>query len=90
MPRDRALKEGEDALNNQNVEKYSADSQARFGCKGKSKFCFGYKGYLSVDMGSNMIDTVAVTLANISDQKGVAYIVPRNGEIVFGYKLGLS
>ena len=80
----RALKEGEEALNNRNVENYSADPQARFGCKGKSKFWFGYKGHLSVDMGSNMIETVAVTPANISDQEG--HIVPRNGEIVFGDK----
>ena len=82
----RALKEGEEALNNRNVENYSADPQARFGCKGKSKFWFGYKGHLSVDMGSNMIEKIAVTPANISDQEGFARIVPRNGDIVFGDK----
>lgn len=36
--RDKAIKEGEEALNNANVKKYSADPKARFGCKGKSKF----------------------------------------------------
>ncbi len=30
--RDKAIKEGEEALNNANVKKYSADPQARFGC----------------------------------------------------------
>ncbi len=40
--RDRALKEGEEKFNNRNVKKYAADSQARFGCKGKSKFCYSY------------------------------------------------
>jgi IS5 family transposase len=84
--RDRALKEGEDALNNANVEHYSADPQARFGCKGKSKFWFGYKGHVSVDMGSNMIESIAATPAHISDQEGFAHVVPRNGEMVFGDK----
>ena len=84
--RDRALKEGEKALNNGNVENYSADSQARFGCKGKSKFWFGYKGHVSVDMASNMIESIAATPANISDQEGFARVVPRNGEMVFGDK----
>ncbi len=41
--RDKAIKEGEGSLNNSNVEKYSADKEARFGCKGKKKFWFGYK-----------------------------------------------
>ena len=49
------IKKGEEALNNRNVKKYSADPQARFGCKGKSKFWFGYKGHIGVDMGSGLI-----------------------------------
>ena len=40
--RDKALANGDEALNNQNIKKYSADPEARFGCKGKSKFWFGY------------------------------------------------
>ena len=35
--------------------------EARFGCKGKSKFWFGYKGHVSVDMGSMLIDRIAAT-----------------------------
>ena len=36
--RDQVLKEGEKTLNNENVENYSADRDARFGSKGKGKF----------------------------------------------------
>jgi len=36
--RDKALTQGEESLNNKNVGNYSADKDARFGCKGKSKF----------------------------------------------------
>ena len=82
--RDRAIKEGEEALNNRNVKKYSADPQAQFGCKGKSKFWFGYKGHIGVDMGSGLIESAALTPANVSDQAGFKHICPRGGEMVFG------
>ena len=75
-----------EALNNQNIKKYSADPEARFGCKGKSKFWFGYKGHVSVDMGSMLIDRIAATPANISDQAGFAHVCPRSGEMVFADK----
>jgi IS5 family transposase len=84
--RDKAIKDGEEKLNNHNIEQYSADSQARFGCKGKSKFWFGFKGHAGVDMGSNMIERVAVTPANISDQEGFKHVCPREGQMVFGDK----
>ena len=84
--RDRALAQGEEALNNQTVGKYSADSDARFGCKGKSKFWFGYKGHVCADMGSGLIERIAATPAHISDQEGFARVVPRDGEMVFGDK----
>jgi len=35
--RDKAIKEGQESLNNTNVDKYSADSDARFGFKGKEQ-----------------------------------------------------
>ena len=84
--RDSAIKQGEEALNNRNVKKYSADPQARFGCKGKSKFWFGYKGHIGVDMGSGLIESAALTPANISDQAGFKHICPRDGQMVFGDK----
>ena len=84
--RDKAIKEGEEALNNTNVKKYSADPQARFGCKGKSKFWFGYKGHVGVDMGSGLIERAALTPANVSDQSGFKSICPRDGQMVFADK----
>lgn len=84
--RDKALSEGEEALNNKNVKKYGADSEARFGCKGKSKFWYGYKGHVCVDMGSGFIERIAATPANIPDQEGFKHICPRSGEITFGDK----
>ena len=84
--RDRAIKEGEEKLNNSNIKKFSADPEARFGCKGKSKFWFGYKGHAGLDMSSNMIESIAATAANISDQEGFKHICPREGQMVFGDK----
>ena len=84
--RDKAIKEGEEALNNSNIKKYSADPQPRFGCKGKSNFWFGYKGHVGVDMGSGLIESAAVTPGNVSDQAGFKRICPREGQMVFGDK----
>ncbi len=84
--RDKAIQQGEEKLNNENVEKYSADKDARFGCKGKGKFWYGYKRHQSVDMGSGLITKVAVTPANVSDDKGFEYICP-DGGMVFGDKM---
>ena len=84
--RDKALREGEEKLNNQNIKKYSADKQARYRCKGKSKFWYGYKGHASVDMGSGLIDRIAGTPANVTDQDGFKHICPGNGEMTFGDK----
>ena len=79
LKRDKAIKEGEEALNNANVKKYSADPQARFGCKGKSKYWFGYKGHMGVDMGSGLIESAALTPANVSDQAGFKSISSPRG-----------
>jgi len=84
--RDNAIKDGEASLNNSNIKKYSADPQARFGCKGKSKFWFGYKGHIGVDMSSGLIEKAAVTSANISDQAGFKHICPTDGQMVFADK----
>lgn len=79
--RDKALKDGEDALNNKNVKNYSADKDARFGCKGKTKFWFGFKRHTSVDMGSGLIKKTAITSANVPDQKGLKHICPDQGMV---------
>lgn len=83
--RDRALKEGEETLNNENVKNFSADRDARFGCKGNRKFWYGYKRHVAADMGSGLIQKVAVTAANVSDQDGFKRICPAGG-MVFGDK----
>lgn len=79
--RDKAIKEGIEKLNNDNVGNYSADSQARFGCKGKKKFWFGYKRQVAVDMKSGMITKVAVTAANESDSSGLKHVCPKEGMV---------
>jgi len=83
--RDKALKDGEEKLNNDNVAKYSADPHARFGCKGKDKFWFGYKRHVAVDMGSMLITTVAATAANVPDAAALKHICPRD-QMVFADK----
>jgi len=83
--RDKAIEDGAEKLNNRNVEEYSADKDARFGCKGKDKFWYGYKKHVNVDMGSGLIQKVAVTAANISDQAGLEHICP-DGGMVFADK----
>ncbi len=83
--RDKAIEDGAESLNNNNIENYSADKDARFGCKGKDKFWYGYKKHLNADMGSGLIQKVAVTAANISDQSGFKHICP-DGGMVFGDK----
>lgn len=83
--RDRALKEGEEKLNNNNVGGYSADKDARFGCKGKGKFWFGYKRHVCADMRQGLIVKLAVTPANVNDQDGFRHICPEGG-MVFGDK----
>ena len=79
--RDKALANEEDHLNNKNVDKYSSDKDARFGCKGKNKFWFGYKRHCSSDMSSGLIKKVAVTKANIPDHKGLKYVCPKEGMV---------
>ena len=80
--RDKALKDGEEKLNNSNVENYSADKDARFGCKGKNKFWYGYKKHVSVDMNSGLIQKVAVTPANVTEQDGLEHICPDGGMVI--------
>lgn len=84
--RDRAIKNGEDKLNNANVKNYSADSEARWGAKGKDKIWFGYKRHAQVDMRYGLIDKVAVTPANVLDFQVLKNICPRNA-MVFMDKL---
>ncbi|MFH1232389.1 MAG: transposase [Patescibacteria group bacterium] len=76
--RDRAIKEGEEKLNNKNVKNYAADKDARWGAKSKNNIWFGYKRHCNVDMRYGLIDKLAVTPANIPDQKMLENICPKN------------
>jgi transposase, IS5 family len=42
--RDKALKDGEEKLNNENIKKYSANKDAKFGCNGKKNFGLDING----------------------------------------------
>lgn len=79
--RDEIIRQGEEELNNQTIGKVGADSQARFGCKGKNKFWYGYKAHAAVDMKHGFIKKIAVTPANVPDHKGLKHICPRQGMV---------
>ena len=79
--RDDAIKKKYDKLNNEVLPKVAKDKQARIGCKGKSKYWYGYKKHASVDMQSGLINKVAVTPANITDAQGMKHVCPDSGAI---------
>jgi transposase, IS5 family len=67
--RDEARKQKYEKLNNEVLPEVAHDKQAKIGCKGGSKFWYGYKKHVSVDMQSGLINKIAVTPANITDAK---------------------
>lgn len=79
--RDKALKAGEEKLNNSNVEKYAADKDARWGAKSKDKIWFGHKRHCAVDMRHGLVTGVAVTNASVPDFKAVGSILPKTGAV---------
>jgi len=84
--RDKAIKDGEETLNNANVEDYSADKEARWGKKSKNKVWFGYKRHNTIDMRYGLIEKLSVTAANILDFEVLGEICPKNC-MVFADKL---
>lgn len=62
--RDRAISAGIKKLNNEVVDKFAADKQARFGCKGKNKHWFGYKRHVAACMKHGL--TITMQLICIS------------------------
>lgn len=85
--RDKAIASGEEKLNNQNVKKYSADKDARWGAKSKTNIWFGHKRHHLVDMRHGMIEKVVVTSANILDFQVGRSILPKQGAAIFADKL---
>ena len=79
--RDRAIKKGIDKLNNHTVKNFANDKQARFGCKGKNKYWFGYKRHVAVCMKTGFITKTAITPANVTDAKGLKHVCPEESMI---------
>jgi len=84
--RDKAIGDGHDKLNNQVINKYTADKDGKWGAKGKNDFWFGYKRHSSVDMRHGLITKTTITPANVPDYKVVKNICPERG-MVFADKL---
>jgi transposase, IS5 family len=80
--RDKAIEAGEKKINNATVKEYAADPNARFGCKGKDKYWFGYKRHVSVDTKAGVVTKVAVTPANVSDAQGLSHVCPKSGMVL--------
>ena len=74
--RDAVIKKKYDKLNNETLPKVAKDKQAKIGCTGGSKYWYGYKKHKSVDMQSGLINKVAVTPANVTDNKGFKHVCP--------------
>jgi IS5 family transposase len=79
--RDKAIKAGEEKLNNAIVNNYTADKDAKWGAKSKTNIWFGYKRHNAVDMRYGLISQVAVTPANTPDYKAVKDICPKQGMV---------
>ena len=77
--RDEARKQKFEKFNNEVLPKVARDKQARIGCKGGSKFWYGYKKHVSVDIQSGLINKVAVTAANVTDSQGFKHVMPSSG-----------
>jgi IS5 family transposase len=80
--RDKAIAEGEEKLNNAVVKKYATDKDARFGCKGKKKYWFGYKRQVAIDMKQGFITKTFAHPANELDFKILPKLLPKEGMIL--------
>src|SRR3954452_2542310 len=58
----------------------TVDPQARHGHKSRSRRFDGYKGHVSVDPDSELIDNVVVTPANVPDADAAAALLAGNGD----------
>ena len=79
--RDKVIKLGLEKFNNETAGKVTADKQARFGCKGKDKYWYGYKEHTSGDMQNGLINKAAATSAEVTDAQGTKHICPSGGAV---------
>jgi transposase, IS5 family len=84
--RDKAIKNGEEKLNNKVVNQYTADKDAKWGAKSKNNIWFGYKRHNVLDMRYGLIDKSMITPANVLDFQVMEDICPRNC-MIFADKL---
>lgn len=80
--RDKALKAGEERLNNSNIENYAKDKDASYGCKGEDKHWYGYKRNVAVCMKNGFITKVAATTAKVTDAKALKHVCPKGGMVI--------
>ena len=88
--RDKAIADGIEKLNNETIEKVAYDKQARYGCKGKKKFWYGYKRHVSMDCQSGLINKVAVTSAEVTDAEGLRRVCPKQGAVIGDKGYGIN
>jgi len=79
--RDKAIKDGEETLNNAIVKKYAKDKEARWGAKNKNTIWFGYKRHNTVDMRHGLIKNTKATPANVPDFKVLDDMCPKQGMV---------
>lgn len=79
--RDLAIKDGAEKLNNANVKRYAADTDARWGAKSKTNIWFGHKRHAAVDMRHGLVKKVRVTAANVPDFKAIESVAPKQGAV---------
>ena len=80
--RDQAIKNGEEKLNNRNVERYATDKEARWGAKSKTKIWYGYKRHEAVDMRHGLVKKVVATPANRPDFQVAGSLCPEAGTVL--------
>lgn len=80
--RDKAISDGYERFNNEVIEKYAKDKDVQIGAKSDTKFWFGFKKHVSVDMQSGMINKVKVTKANVTDADGLEDVCPDGGAVL--------
>ena len=79
--RDKAIKAGQEKLDNQVIKRFAKDTEARIGCKGKTNFWYGYKRVRSVDMQSGLINKSNLVPANVHDSRTVRGVCPGGGAL---------
>jgi transposase, IS5 family len=80
--RDKAITEGQETLNNLNVEKYAKDTDAKWGRKSKTNVWFGYKRHEAVDTRFGLKKKVVVTPANVLDYEVMKSVCPNQGMVL--------